>query len=351
MGATVIAAVDYTVILFAAALHPKTMTVLNAIVLAVLPTALYSTLIWWLDRYEKEPLTLVAIAFTWGAAPAIALAVLLELVLVVPLGDSLLGPNSTRWSLAPLVEEPLKAVALFGLFTWARREIDGPLDGIVYGALVGFGFSMTENAIYFLYAPDPSGLFLLRSVLFGLNHAFFSAMVGLAFGAIRYWHMRSLKVLTIIAGLAGAVLFHSLHNFLVAVVATFGLLLSWLVQSIGIVAVLAVMILTWRNERRWMEQELGDEIRAGVISQIDYADTLSSTRRSRRQIQALLNDGWLAFRRVRRLQHLITELAFCKSRERRADRFQPCDETDLIRSEIVALRTAMEKDGMVWAER
>ncbi len=326
------------------------MSVLHAILLAVLPTALYGTLIWWLDRYEKEPLALVAIAFTWGAAPAIALAVLVELVLAVPLAHSPLGPYSARWSLAPLVEEPLKAVALLGLFTWARREIDGPLDGIVYGALVGFGFSMTENAIYFLHAPDPSALFLLRSVLFGLNHAFFSAVVGLAFGAVRYWHVRPLKALAITAGLAGAVLFHGLHNFLVAVVASFGVLLSWLVQSMGIVAVLAVMILTWRNERRWMEQELGDEIRTGVISHADYTDTLSSSRRSRRQLQALLGSGWLAFRRVRRLQHLITELAFCKSRVRLADRFQPCDETDLIRQEIVALRAAMEKDGMAWAE-
>lgn len=325
------------------------MHVLTAIALAAFPTALYTLLIWWLDRYEKEPLWLVLIAFVWGAAPAIVLAVLFEFVLALPLSHSPLGPSPALWSLAPLIEEPLKALALFGLFLWARREIDGPLDGIVYGALIGFGFSMTENALYFLRSPDPGGLFLLRSVLFGLNHAFFTGIVGLAFGVIRYWRVRALKVLALLGGLALAVLFHGLHNFLVQAVAALGVLISWLVQSAGIFAVLAVMILTWRDERRWMEQELGEEIRAGVIAPEDYADVLSSNRRVRRQLRALLNGGWTCFRRTRHLHHCVTELAFCKSRVRLADRFQPCDETEHLRSEILLLRAALEDHRRIWS--
>jgi RsiW-degrading membrane proteinase PrsW (M82 family) len=325
------------------------MHVLTAIVLAAFPTALYTMLIWWLDRYEKEPFWLVLIAFVWGAAPAIVLAVLFEFVLAIPLARSPLGPDTAIWSLAPLIEEPLKALALFGLFLWVRREIDGPLDGIVYGALIGFGFSMTENALYFMHSPDPSGLFLLRSVLFGLNHGFFTGIVGLSFGVIRYWQTRTFKVLALLGGLGLAVLFHGLHNFLVEAVATLGVVISWLVQSVGIFAVLAVMTLTWRDERRWMEQELGEEIRAGVIGPEDYADVLSSSRRIRRQLQALLNGGWTCFRRTRRLQHCATELAFCKSRVRLADRFQPCGETEELRREILALRAALEDQRRIWS--
>ena len=121
------------------------MTTLFAILAAAIPTAIYGMLVWWLDRYEKEPPWLIAAAFLWGSLPAIGLALLFELGLQIPLARSPIGPDLAAWGLAPLVEEPVKALALVGLFLLARREFDGPLDGIVYGSLVGFGFSMTEN--------------------------------------------------------------------------------------------------------------------------------------------------------------------------------------------------------------
>src|SRR5215208_7028531 len=171
------------------------MTTLFAILAAAIPTAIYGMLVWWLDRYEKEPPWLITAAFLWGSLPAIGLALLFELGLQIPLAHSPLGPDLAAWGLAPLVEEPVKALALVGLFLLARREFDGPLDGIVYGSLVGFGFSMTENALYFVrYSGNLGALFWVRSIFFGLNHAFFTSLVGLALGAVRYQTARRFKV-------------------------------------------------------------------------------------------------------------------------------------------------------------
>ena len=41
-----------------------------AVLGALIPTIIYVLFIWWLDRYEKEPLWLLALAFLWGAIPA-----------------------------------------------------------------------------------------------------------------------------------------------------------------------------------------------------------------------------------------------------------------------------------------
>lgn len=90
--------------------------ILTSIVTAIVPTIIYSILLWWLDRYEKEPLHLLFAAFFWGAIPAIALAVLFEFILAIPFEHSPLGPHMTRLGIAPIVEEPLKALALIGLF-------------------------------------------------------------------------------------------------------------------------------------------------------------------------------------------------------------------------------------------
>ena len=50
---------------------------------------------------------------------------------------------------APIVEEFAKGLGVFLIFVSARRAFDGPIDGIVYGALVGAGFAFTENIQYF----------------------------------------------------------------------------------------------------------------------------------------------------------------------------------------------------------
>lgn len=310
----------------------------NAILAAAIPTVIYTLLIWWLDRYEKEPLTLILAAFFWGAIPAIVLAVVFELVLTLPVGQSPLGPDAANWGLAPLVEELFKALALAALFLWARDEFDGPLDGIVYGALIGFGFSMTENVLYFIAYNDMSGLFWLRSVFFGLNHALFTSMVGLALGMVRYQRNATTRTLAGLGGLVLAILFHAAHNYLTSAFQTAGLVYSWLVQASGVLVVLAIAILAWRNELRWLREELGEEVRGGIISVGDYAAITASAGRTKRELQALVHSGPQHYLDMRRLHHSITELAFCKSKQRLAESSPDCETADQLRREITGLR-------------
>jgi protease PrsW len=324
------------------------MTTVVAILAAVIPALVYGWLIWWLDRYEKEPLWLISVAFLWGSLPAIGLSILFEVVLQVPLAHSTLGPDLAAWGLAAVVEEPIKAMALIGLFLYMPQEVDDPLDGIVYGSLVGFGFSMTENALYFLhYSANLGALFWVRSIFFGLNHAFFTSLVGLALGAVRYQRARGFKIGAFATGLALAILFHMLHNY-AAQFRLPGLFFSWLVQASGVIVILAVAVLAWRNERHWIELELRDEISSGVISAADYAEVTSSTQRVRRQLFALVRGGWAAYSKVRRFHHLATELAFCKSQLRLNDRYRSRNDRDQLRSELTQLRSALEHAEQAW---
>lgn len=317
--------------------------VLTAILATVCPTALYSWLIWWLDRYEKEPLLLLAAAFVWGSVPAILLAILFQVVLTVPLSNSPLGPEVTTWTLVPLVEEPVKALALVALFVFVRREFDGPVDGVVYGALIGFGFAMTENLLFFLYNPDDlSGLFWLRSVVFGFNHALFTSIVGLGLGLVRYARQRWSGYVVVPASLLLAIMLHSLHNIIVQY-RWLGLTVAWAVQSSGLLIMVIIVVLAWRRERTWLEQELGEELRLGIIGTSDYVETISLPHRTRAQIQALCKQGLPQYVRMRRLHHLITELAFCKYQLRIGDRFQRHTECERLRQEIARLRTLLRE--------
>jgi protease PrsW len=307
-----------------------------------LPTLAYTLLVWWLDRYEKEPLGLLIAAFLWGLAPALGLAILFGGILGRPLAESSIGPGIVAWGIAPLVEEPIKAVALLVLFYTVRCEIDSPLDGIVYGALVGFGFSMSENLFYFLTFPDDfEALFWLRSIVFGLNHAFFTSIIGATLGAVRHAPARWVGYAALPTSLLAAIGFHALHNYAVQLRLP-GLLLSSLVLACGTLSILAIAVLAWRHENRWIEQELAEEISFGTISAADYAAIVSAPERTRSEINALLEGGLSRFRQVTSFHHELTELAFHKYHQRRADRHLPRTDLAERRRRVLALRALLK---------
>jgi RsiW-degrading membrane proteinase PrsW (M82 family) len=317
------------------------MFILAAVLATALPTLAYTLLIWWLDRYEKEPIGLLIAAFLWGMIPAVALTALFSVFLGRPLAASPLGPGLIAWGIAPVVEEPIKAAALIALFLVARSEIDSPLDGIVYGSLIGFGFSMSENLFYFLAFPyDFQTLFWVRSVLFGLNHAFFTSIVGATLGALRHTQARWVGYVALPLALLAAIGFHALHN--VAVHQRLpGLLLSWLVLASGILAIFGVAVLAWRHESRWIAAELGEEIALGTLSAADYMQVISAAERARSELDALLSGGLARFHQVARLHHELTELAFKKYHLRRADPHQPPLDLAAQRRAICALRATI----------
>src|SRR5262249_8132834 len=125
--------------------------------LALLPLSL----LWLLERRERQTPWLFAAAFLWGGGIATALALpfhsaLLPLVrpwVVRPPGAREgLGPDAAMLLAAPIsapiVEEIAKAMGVLVIFRLLRAEFHNVRDGIVYGALVGVGFNWFEAALY-----------------------------------------------------------------------------------------------------------------------------------------------------------------------------------------------------------
>ncbi len=319
----------------------------------MIPTAIYVAIIWWFDRYEKEPLWLLAVTFLWGAIPAIILSLIVELILGIPvsvLGEGLLTDVVESGGVAPVVEEIAKAVALLGLFGLLRHEFDSVLDGIIYGALVGFGFAMTENVLYFLSSLFTEGwaewgvVVFLRAIVFGLNHAFFTSLTGAALGFARLSRAAWEKWLVPLFGLGLAIAFHAIHNLgaslveLSCVAGIFSFLTDWG----GVLVVFVVMLLAAQREKEWITQELKEEIASGVLSQADYALTVSYRQRFVARWEALLGQSWQRWRQLGRLFHLATELAFKKYQLRTAGDGEDTRATIArLRRQIVALRGEM----------
>jgi protease PrsW len=114
---------------------------------------------------------------------------------------------------APLVEKSFKGIAVLAVLNFARDEIDSTLDGLIYGALVGVGFAMTENIHYFgqTYLEGGLGEFgtlvVSRAVLGGFGHPAYAAITGAAVGWSRGRYGRGIaRVVVPILGWALAVL-------------------------------------------------------------------------------------------------------------------------------------------------
>ncbi len=300
--------------------------ILLALAVGVLPMVIYALILWWFDRYEKEPLGLLIAAFLWGMIPAIIFSIIAELVLdlpisyfVEPVAADLVGATVV----APIAEEVFKGLALLLLLLFFRREIDSPLDGIIYGGLVGFGFAAVENVFYFVGALVESGPVLFafvtvfRAFLFGLNHALFTGLTGLGLALARTVPNWLVKIGAPVVGLLAGIAAHSIHNGSV----TFGAELYWpcLITFAsdwgGVLILFAVIVWASLREQRWIVTFLTDEVERGTLSQEDYAVVCSYVRRVAARTNVLFSGGFGRWWELGRYYRLATELAFNKRRQ------------------------------------
>ncbi len=148
-----------------------------------------------LDLFEREPKLMLAAALVWGGVIAVSLAGYANDAWLSVLGK-VAGANFTAdWGaavIAPVTEEILKLSGVVVLFLIAPAEFDGVMDGFVYGAMIGLGFTVVEDVSYFISATaafqglDQTGpvidTFLIRVVAGGLySHVLFAGLTGMGF--------------------------------------------------------------------------------------------------------------------------------------------------------------------------
>ncbi len=332
------------------------LAVLTIPTLAFVPMLLYAAFLWWLDRYEKEPLRFLAAAFFWGAVPAVIFSVIAQMILEVPTsaGNELTTDLLSAGLIAPLTEEPFKALMLLFLLLRYRHEIDTPLDGILYGGLVGFGFASTENLFYFLSAYELeglSGVFTLaffRAVVFGLNHALFTGCAGLGFALARTAASRPLRQLAPPLGLGLAILLHAVHNTGAVLASAFcwPILVSLLSDGSGALALLGLAVYLSFRERAWLVRYLPAEVELGVLSPQDYQTIVSYWRRVGERVRALMGGDIVRWWRLGKYYRLASELAFARRLEQHVGASEETSQRiRRLQWEIRALRKELSRGG------
>lgn len=306
----------------------------------LLPTLIYVTVLYHADRYEKEPLPLIAAAFYWGAYPALLVAIIVRVFFRLPV--DLLGPEAIQavqaGLVAPIVEELLKGLVVIVIAVRYRIEFDDVLDGIIYGALVGFGFAMTGNTLSYLGAFLMRGFaglsvtIFIEGVLYGLNHGVYTAIFGAGLGYARLTNKKWQRWVVPLVAFGLAVASHALHNFVIQ--NTVGInLLTIAMTLVGVIVIIVAITWSLRRERQWIKTEL-----IGEIPDEFYQALTERSGRLRAQWHALWRGGLIDLRRERRIHQQCVELAFKKMQHKlNPDELSILDHTERLRKEIQTL--------------
>jgi RsiW-degrading membrane proteinase PrsW (M82 family) len=337
--------------------------------LACLPTTAFGLLVVRrLDRNEKEPWRLVLVAAVWGAIVATSLVIWAEALWDEQLGARLVpGPAldaSSAFS-AGVFEELAKGVAVVLLYLVMRDEFDDVVDGIVYGAAVGFGFNFMESItymthLYAVYRPESASLALAsaagqwyqRQVLgLFLGHATYTALVGAGVGVARQLPRLPQRLLAIASGFVVAIAAHFAWDawaqfFPVSptsplAVAEIHLRILVMVGPFT-AALLLILAMGLRVEGAALARQLELEAEAGsgAVLPAEVPVLISPWRRLGVRVAAMARGGPVAYSRLARLQTAQIHLAMERWHRERQETDTPPAAEEALRRQVLELRAA-----------
>lgn len=289
------------------------------------------------DRYEQEPLLLKQLTFLWGAAIAIPLAFFGEKAIDNLLTSWVSSTNETlsqilltagsRGITAAITEEIIKGAGLVVLLFLLKDEFDNVTDGIIYGALIGAGFSLVENFGYFA-SSTPQTLpyvFIGRTLLGWLNHSAFTACLGAGLGYMRENPSKRKALIYPILGLLAGIILHSIFDtvdFASAEIATshtivitakkllFIVLLNYLPPIIAQIMLVVLFLRSLGREASIIRQYLANEVIEKIISVDEYILLQESFNRKRTERLVLRQFGFKRWREICSLHQTSIGLAF-----------------------------------------
>jgi len=164
------------------------------------------------DSLKPEPYFLIAITFIAGMA-VVPMALPLQRLAID------LYPDTNVMIMWVIIEELLKYAVALAVVFW-NRDVDEPIDMVIYLIVIALGFAALENAL-FLFNPLTMGDYFSSALTGGfrflgatLLHVLASGTIGM-FLAFTYYRSKSIQLLAGTAGLFIAIVLHALFNFFI----------------------------------------------------------------------------------------------------------------------------------------
>ena len=180
---------------------------MDLIALAIAPGIAICLFIFHRDAYNREPKLNLFVSFFLGAVIVLPVAYT-ELYFNQFPDQTISGVAISAFLVVALTEELGKFIIL-RFYAYPKKSFDEPLDGIVYGVMIGMGFATLENILYVQKFGIQTGF--LRMFLSVPAHAGFGVLMGYHAGKAKFDKLNKNRLLLL--GLLWAVLFHGIYDF------------------------------------------------------------------------------------------------------------------------------------------
>jgi len=178
---------------------------------ALIPVFFVFVFIYFMDKYEKEPIRLLLANFFLGAIGSIIITTLLYVIIDIPLPlrdhTSVFEQFIKAFFVVGLTEEFSKYIVL-RYYAQPHKEFNEPFDGIVYAVMISMGFAATENIMYVYQGGLETAL--IRAFTAVPAHATFGILMGYYVGKAKFSNNRFVLNL---CGLFLAAFFHGAYDF------------------------------------------------------------------------------------------------------------------------------------------
>lgn len=181
---------------------------LSVITAAVAPGIALLAYFYLKDKYDSEPIHMVARVFLYGVLLVFPTMVL-QRTLVVGLGEN---PLLFAFGITGAIEEFFKWFILYYAI-YKHTVFDEPYDAIVYAVSVSLGFATLENVIYALLNSFSFSILLFRALLPVSGHALFAVMMGYYMGKAKFGDPSRKNVLLLLS-LIVPILCHGLFDYI-----------------------------------------------------------------------------------------------------------------------------------------
>jgi len=149
---------------------------MNLLLLSLAPVFIIAGYIYFRDKYEREPVSLLLKSLFMGVIITLPVILMESVLSLFAFGESsILSAFYHGFVVAGFSEELWKLIAVY-LLVWRNEEFNERFDGIVYAVFVSLGFAGVENVLYVL--DGGAGVALSRAITAVPAHALFGVMMG-----------------------------------------------------------------------------------------------------------------------------------------------------------------------------
>jgi RsiW-degrading membrane proteinase PrsW (M82 family) len=139
------------------------------VVIAFLPAILYSIIIRYSERFDRNPWGSIGQAFLWGATLSLVLVIIIRGFFRVEIFPNYEWASDEGFLrliiiclITPVFAEILKPIGLY----FVGGDILEAEDGLIFGAVIGCGYTATENLMFGIYLAPLYGVDIFITVVF-----------------------------------------------------------------------------------------------------------------------------------------------------------------------------------------